>query len=253
MSVVEQWQIGREGVIRNRAISSDLEVVLLSAAEAADIDAVVVTSGGQPGTHGKRIGSSRHDHGRAADLHLVKDGTTLRFTDRDGNPDIETFVTAAAANGANGIGAGEHYMGASKLHIGFGTNPGDDRQIVWGAGGRSVNAPDWLRRAAQQGWDNQVAEVAVGPSMDDITRLFSIIARGGLHLRKGPGLDYGITSTIPGGTAVTVAGFDGLDGEWARVDLKGDGMVDGHLLAAFLEPVDFDDVEEIEETGPVAV
>lgn len=79
---------------------------------------------------------------------------------------------------------------------------------------------------------------------------FVVAARGGLHLRKGPGLAFGITSTLETGTEVTVAGFDGPDGEWARVDLEGDGLVDGHMLAAFLRPSQAHEAsEEVEEPG----
>jgi uncharacterized protein YgiM (DUF1202 family) len=41
-----------------------------------------------------------------------------------------------------------------------------------------------------------------------------VAARDGLRLRKGPGLDFGITNTLDAGTEVNVAGFDG-NGEWA--------------------------------------
>ena len=42
--------------------------------------------------------------------------------------------------------------------------------------------------------------------------------------------------------------FDGPGGEWARVDLQGDGLVDGHMFAAFLAPADAGTpTEEVEE------
>lgn len=76
---------------------------------------------------------------------------------------------------------------------------------------------------------------------------FIIVARGGLQLRKGPGLGFGVTRTLETGRGLTVLGFDG-DGQWARVDLEGDGLVDGHVFAAFLQPADpaaaHEDVEE---------
>src|SRR5262245_41740215 len=99
-------QSGLVGKIRDRPISPELHVVLERAADAAGIDVVRVTSGGQPGSTGGRTGSTRHDHGRAADLQLVQGGRTLSFTDQDGGPAVEAFVTASAANGATGIGAG---------------------------------------------------------------------------------------------------------------------------------------------------
>ena len=78
---------------------------------------------------------------------------------------------------------------------------------------------------------------------------FMVASRGGLHLRKGPGLDFGVTKTVETGTEVTVLAFDGPGGEWARVDLEGDGLIDGHLFAAFLRASDYDEDgnEEVEE------
>lgn len=56
-------------------------------------------------------------------------------------------------------------------------------------------------------------------------------ARDGLWLRKGPGLAFDRARLLEAGTALTILG---LDGEWARVDLQGDGMIDGYVFAAFL-------------------
>ena len=78
---------------------------------------------------------------------------------------------------------------------------------------------------------------------------YTVIARGGLQLRKGPGLGFGVTKTIQTGTEIAVVGFDGPNGEWARVDLEGDGLIDGHLFAAFLQPAGNGLGEEVEEPG----
>src|SRR5688572_16521060 len=102
MAVVDQS--GLRGKIRDRPIIPELERILERAADAAGVDVVRVTSGGQPGSTGRRTGSTRHDGGRAADLQLIKNGRTLTFTDHDGGPSVEGFVTAAAAFGATGIG-----------------------------------------------------------------------------------------------------------------------------------------------------
>lgn len=67
---------------------------------------------------------------------------------------------------------------------------------------------------------------------------YIVIARYGLNLRKGPSRDFGVTKILQPGTAVDVMSFDGASGEWARVDLEGDGLADGHLFAAFLERLD---------------
>ena len=243
MAVVDQS--GIRGKIRDKPITGELERLLESAADATNIDVVFVTSGGQPGSTGRRTGSTRHDGGRAADLQLIRNGQTLTFTNRDGGS-VAAFVTAAAARGATGIGAAVDYMGDKTIHVGFGTSVRDRSKLVWGAGGRSANAPAWLRRAAQDGWDNPVGVFVV--SAFDRPGRYVVIARGGLQLRKGPGLDFGITKTLETHTELTVLGFDGSNGDWARVDLENDGLVDGHVFASFLRPVDpVEDHEGVEE------
>jgi peptidoglycan hydrolase-like protein with peptidoglycan-binding domain len=142
-----------KGKIRDRPIAPELREILLRAAEAADIDVVRVTSGGQPGSSGRSTGSTRHNQGRAADLQLQKGERSLDFTNLNDRQIVEEFVAAAAAYGANGIGAGVDYMGPKTLHVGFGTTPQDHREIVWGAQGRSANAPAWLQEAANRGWN----------------------------------------------------------------------------------------------------
>lgn len=258
------------GKTRDRPIGQKLTRVLVGAADAAGVDTVMVTSGSQPGTHGRRTGSTRHDNGRAADLHLVKGGRALTFTDHNGGPIIEAFVTAAAAYGANGIGAGVRYMGNKTLHVGFGLTPHDHRKLVWGFRGRSANAPAWLRRAAKKGWNNPlplplplpVPLPAPGGSGDQAPGRFVVIARSGLHLRKGPGLGFGISTTVDAGTELDVLDFDDSDSDWAKVDLQGDGLIDGFMFAAFLGPtedaepddaaadIEPDEDEEAEEGEP---
>jgi len=102
-----------------------------------------VISGGQEaaGEGGSRTGSTRHDHGKAADVDFYKDGRKLDWNNPDDMPILVQIVQTAKANGVTGIGAGDDYMGAGRFHVGFG-NPG-----VWGAGGKGANAPDWLRSA----------------------------------------------------------------------------------------------------------
>ncbi len=87
-----------------------------------------------------------------------------------------------------------------------------------------------------------------GRSMEDAD-LHVVIARSGLHVRKGPGTQFGISQTVQAGTEVDVVGYDGADESWARVDLEGDGMIDGYMLASFLGRADPDglDTENVEE------
>ena len=205
-------------------------------------------SGGQTSNHAPHLegvvggwtGSRRHDNGRAADIELVRDGDTLSFTDTNGS-EVAEFVTACAARGATGIGAGVNYMGPRRIHVGFGKSPTDLQELVWGAAGASANAPAWLRAAAEEGWDNP-AEGNFDPAPPVRTSGRSIVtARGGLWLRRGPGLGFDRARLLDEGTALTVLGFDG---EWARVDLEGDGRIDGHVFAAFLGAADVGDADD---------
>lgn len=228
---------------RCRPIADKLRELLDAAAQATGIDKIVITSGGQPSNHAPHLedvpcgwtGSPRHDNGRAADLQLIKNGTTLRFTNSDGDQ-VAQFITACAARGANGIGAATDYMGPKTIHVGFGRTTSDTQKLVWGKNGLSANAPRWLRTVARQGWNNPADDFltssALTMSGDALPASRSTVnARDGLWLRRGPGLAFDRARLLDAGTSLTILG---LDGEWARVDLQGDGLIDGYVFAAFL-------------------
>ncbi|HEV7878880.1 SH3 domain-containing protein [Bradyrhizobium sp.] len=228
--------------IRNKPITAELRQVLQTAAQAAGVDAISITSGGQDalGEGTRRTGSTRHDRGRAADLQLIVHGTTLTFTDQSAPPGVSAFVTAAAAAGANGIGAGVAYMGNKTIHVGFGTSVNDHNELTWGAGGHSVNAPQWLRDAAQAGWATGGSILHSGASGVQAPGRFVVIARSGLKLRGGPGINFESERTLAAGTELNVTEIDGQDPSWVRVDLQGDGLADGYVFAAFLAPAGTD-------------
>ncbi|QWW71373.1 SH3 domain-containing protein [Rhizobium sp. WYJ-E13] len=220
--------------IRNLPISDELKRVLARSADLAGVDEIRITSGGQPakGEGTRRTGSTRHDRGRAADLQVIVGGSAKSFTDRNADPIIIGFVTACAANGATGIGAGVGYMGDRTIHVGFGTSVNDHSKLTWGAGGHATNAPSWLQEAAEEGWRNRVPAIPIlGPGK------YQVIAREGLKLRLGPGFDFESSRTLPLGTIVTVVSFDTADHIWAKVDLEDDGLLDGHVFAALLAPI----------------
>lgn len=225
--------------IRNQPISAELLRVLEAAAQKAGVTAVRIVSGGQDalGEGNRRTGSTRHDHGRAADLQCVIDDRTLTFTDQQADPGILTFVTAAAAAGATGIGAGVAYMGNRTIHVGFGTSVNDHRRLTWGAGGRSANAPQWLRDAAGAGWKSPEPVLLVEPGSVSAPGRYAVIARDGLKLRGGPGTSFDSEMTLAAGTELNVVGISDQDRRWARVDLEGDGLLDGYVFAAFLARV----------------
>jgi Bacterial SH3 domain len=239
--------------IRNKPITDELKQLLQNAAQTAGIDAIRINSGGQDalGEGTRRTGSTRHDRGRAADIQCVAGTKTLTFTDEAADPVIVSFVTAAAAAGAIGIGAGVAYMGNRTIHVGFGTSVDDHRTLTWGAGGLSANAPKWLQDAAKAGWSATGPAVA-HPAIPELVTLghYVVIARNGLRLRGGPGTNFDIEKTLPAGTPVNVVAVSTVDPAWVRVDLEGDGLLDGYVFGAFLAPDDsFGGNEDAPEPG----
>ncbi len=64
---------------------------------------------------------------------------------------------------------------------------------------------------------------------------YAVIARGGLKLRGNPMPDAMVLRTLAEGTVVNVLM---LEGNWAQVDLEGDGRADGFVSFSFLRPAD---------------
>lgn len=160
MARVEQAQstVARD---RRLPITSQLERILKRAAEQTGVN-VRVTSGGQrhmPGKVGRtirgvRTGSIRHDirpgHLGAADLELIDPATGRRLdlTRADDAARMASFVEAAVAAGATGVGAGIGYMGPHRIHVGGGA------AAVWGAG-RGQPIASFIRGAHQRGMARQ--------------------------------------------------------------------------------------------------
>lgn len=126
------------GAIRNQPISPDLVRAMSFLPElGVTMD---VYSGGE--TEDRRASNSgRHLHGNAADVMFYRDGRMLDWNNQSDIQILSDIVSRARANGVTGIGAGNDYMGPGRVHIGFGP------EAVWGAGGRSANADEWLRNA----------------------------------------------------------------------------------------------------------
>lgn len=131
-----------QGAVRSLPLS-DRMIKSLSFLPAMGVQ-MEVFSGGQPekGSGKPRVGSVRHDHGDAADVFFYKDGRKLDWANEADRPIFEQIVSQASANGLTGFGAGDGYMQRGSMHLGYGN------KAVWGANGKGVNAPDWLRRAA---------------------------------------------------------------------------------------------------------
>lgn len=138
-----------------------------------------VFSGGQPGagTSNARVGSTRHDHGGAADVFFYRGGERLDWSNPQHVPVFQEVVRRAKAAGVTGFGAGPGYMQPGSMHIGFGA------PAVWGAGGKGASAPDWLRTA----YGAAPAGAAAAPSA----------GAGGTPLTFGVGVPAAPT-TMPG-------------------------------------------------------
>lgn len=144
-----------QNATRNQPLSEDLRR-RLAYLQGLGITAEIF-SGGQDGIGegDRRTGSTRHDHGNAADVRFYNaDGRQLDWSNKDDVPVFQQIVSEGVRNGITGFGAGPGYMAKGSMHIGMG-NPG-----VWGAGGKSANAPDWLRSAfdGSSGNNQQIAQ-----------------------------------------------------------------------------------------------
>jgi hypothetical protein len=62
-----------------------------------------------------------------------------------------------------------------------------------------------------------------------------VTARSGLRLRAGPSTGFDVIAILALGTEIDVLE---RAGEWAKVDLEGDGLADAFVHAGFLEPLD---------------
>lgn len=139
----QEWLIYQnQSATRNDPLDPSL-VSAMSFLPELGIQMHVISGGQEPaGTPGgTRTGSTRHDHGKAADADFYKDGRKLDWSNPSDLPILTEIIKRAKSNGVSGIGAGDDYMGPGRFHVGFG-NPG-----VWGADGKGANAPDWLREA----------------------------------------------------------------------------------------------------------
>lgn len=106
-----------------------------------------INSGGQSGKGSgkKRVGSTAHDHGNAADGRLIYQGRVLDWNKASDLPILKKVVEEAAANGINGIGAG--YMGKGTIHFGK-----QAKGATWGGGGTEKSGGfGWVNEAVAAG------------------------------------------------------------------------------------------------------
>lgn len=141
MSALTDWlKYNNTGATRNQPLSPELVEALGSFLPDMGLG-VEVFSGGQPTSGPHRVGSHRHDLGGAGDMFITRNGDRVGWDDPDNIPLLQDVVRRARAAGITGIGAGEGYMQPGSMHMGFGP------PSAWGDGGKSANAPKWLRDA----------------------------------------------------------------------------------------------------------
>jgi hypothetical protein len=141
---------GFQGKTRNKPIIPQLMSILQQAAAATNVD-LVITSGGQDpqGTPGaRRIGSTRHDRGRAADFQIISDRRVIDSNKASDIPLLETFVKSLKTAGIRSVGMGPGYMGGNVMHADIST---PEVATVWGKDTTRANAPTWLVRAMGYG------------------------------------------------------------------------------------------------------
>ncbi|SCX19610.1 hypothetical protein [Agrobacterium rosae] len=148
-----------KGATRNRPLDDDL-VRKLSYLEDMGVTAEVF-SGGQPGIDegGSRVGSTRHDHGHAGDMHFYKDGRKLDWASEEDQPIFREIVQNGKAAGITGWGAGDGYMQPGSMHVGMGSAG------VWGKDGKGDNAAAWLRDAYNGGTSPTGPRVRDNPTL----------------------------------------------------------------------------------------
>ncbi len=129
-----------QGATRNDPLDPSL-VNAMSFVGDMGITMDVISGGQESNKPGEGTGSTRHNHGMSADVDFYKDGRKLDWNNPQDLPTLQQIVSTAKSRGVTGIGAGDDYMGPGRFHVGFGA------PAIWGAGGSSANAPDWLREA----------------------------------------------------------------------------------------------------------
>ena len=107
--------------IRDKKVNEELEKVLSDAAITAGIDYVEIYSGKQPGTDNRRVGSTRHNTGLAADIRLIFNGKPLNSSKARERAIMTQFVKAAIVNGVLAGGHGPEqdpkYMDHFGIHL----------------------------------------------------------------------------------------------------------------------------------------
>lgn len=239
-----------QGATRSRPLNDDL-IKRLAYLQDMGITAHVI-SGGQPGKDegGPRTGSIRHDHGNSMDADFYIGDRKLDWNNPDDLPIFQQIVSRGKAAGISGIGGADDYMGAGRLHMGFG------EPSRWGAGGKSANAPAWLASAYDgTEYDPSTKPVAMAaakpqPSpVSDNPLMASVQAKmpdakaaepakpeshNGILVNafnKLTGADYQVPDTILGAkTGDVMKGIGGI-GDFAKIMMESDESINKQIQA----------------------
>lgn len=212
-----------------------------------------VYSGGQNEKTGF-TGSTRHDHGEAADVraYVVENGKR-RYLDQSNPADRKVWsqiVKLSRAGGATGIGAAEGYMGNGAMHIGFNGKPRvvNGKVVksaatytgVWGAGGSSQNAPKWLRDAWDAGAHVPPLNIPDVASQLDTSRVAS-----------GP--DVATVQTMLNDRGFNPGPIDGIKGEKTTAAVKAFQKAHGLKVDGIVGPKTLAALESAQAVTPAAV
>lgn len=155
--------MANEEAIRNKPLDDGLYGILSSAAAQTGLE-VRVFSGGQPGIDegGQRTGTQRHDHGSAADVHLIDQATGQIIPVDGSDPRAIKFAQVARGLGIVGIGGGEGYMGGNALHLDtVGTSKGGGN--YWGKKGGTPYS--WIPELFTSSMADNIKEYAAADSV----------------------------------------------------------------------------------------
>ena len=93
---------------------------------------------------------------------------------------------------------------------------------------------DWRTVASRSAGAARAASVTSTTAGAFRSRRYMVIARSGLRLRAGAGVDFSILDTLAYGAVVYAMQFAG---DWVMVDLQGDNRADGYMYKSYLTPV----------------
>ena len=124
-----------------------------------------VNSGGQSSTSNGIVGSAAHNDGNSGDGLLKYNGKVLNWNNPEDKAMLEKIVEEAAANGINGIGAGEDYMGMGRFHFGFQNN-----SLAWGGKNKtasSAHVMPWVKEAHARGLKRKPTTAIISTSEEE--------------------------------------------------------------------------------------